>query len=150
MSNQPFLIFTIGEQRYALRIEDVVEVSSMVELMNMPTAQPEIIGVANRHGTPLPMLDLRQVFGHDHTEITASTLFVVAQSNDEQMIGLVVDMIHQVEYIENAQLNRTSGAGKFIHGIINSNNILTQVVDIEMLLNVYFSDAVVDENIFKV
>lgn len=150
MSNQPFLIFTIGEQRYALRIEDVIEVASMVELMKIPTALPEIIGIANRHGTPLPMLDLRQVFGHAHVEITATTLFVVAQSKDVQMIGLVVDMIHQVEYIENVQLNLTSGAGKFIHGIINSNNILTQVVDIEMLLKVYFSDAVVDEDMFKV
>lgn len=150
MSKQPFLIFTISEQRYALPIEDVVEVASMVELLNIPTALPEIIGIANRHGTPLPMLDLRQVFGHDHADVTATTLFVVAQPKDEQMLGLVVDVIHQVEYIESAQLNLTSGAGKFIHGIINSNNILTQMVDIEMLLRVYFSDAVVDEDMFKV
>ena len=152
MSNQsqPFLIFTIGDQRYALSIENVVEVASMVELLKMPTEHPEIAGIANRHGIPLLMLDLRQVFGQTDMVITSNTLFVVAQSKTEQMMGLVVDKIHQVEYVGQAQLNFTAKAGKYIRGIINSNNILTQVIDIETLLQTYFSDTVVDEDMFKV
>ncbi|MBZ0287863.1 MAG: chemotaxis protein CheW, partial [Anaerolineae bacterium] len=47
--NEPFLTFSLGTQRYALAIEEVVEVATMVELVQVAGMPPEVIGVANRH-----------------------------------------------------------------------------------------------------
>lgn len=148
-SSNAFLTFTVQDQRYALAIEDVVEVAPMIELMQTPSDNPAFVGVANRHGAPLPMLDLRQVFNQESTTITEATLFVVGRTQTDDFIGLLVDEIHQVDYITNTQIKTTVGAEKFIRGIISSNSILTQVIAIDPLVTVYLSDAVVDE-IFKV
>jgi purine-binding chemotaxis protein CheW len=59
---QPVLTFTLGDGIYALPIEEVIEVAAMVELIPLADAPPEILGMVNRHGEIMPVLDLRQVF----------------------------------------------------------------------------------------
>lgn len=104
----PVLSFRLGEQRYALMIEDVVEVAAMVALAPVPDAPPHLLGVANRHGEVLPMLDLRLMFGLVPQPIEAATLFIVVQY-EGQITGLVVDEINQVEYRANLAARSTGG-----------------------------------------
>lgn len=144
-NNQAFLTFTVQDQRYAFSIEDVVEVAPMVELMHTPSDNPAFLGVANRHGTPLPMVDLGQVFNQKSTPVTSTTLFVVGKTDADNFIGLLVDEIHHVDYVDETQYKATHGAEKFIRGIISSNNILTQVIAIAPLVEVYLANAIIDE-----
>ncbi len=134
-----FLTFSLGNQLYALPIEDVVEVAAMVELVSVVSAAPEILGLANRHGEVLPILDLRPVFQQGKSRINASTLFVVAASAD-QRVGLVVDEIHQVEYFGIEQLVGASTREKYVRGIIPYHNQLIQVIALPPLLAFFFSD----------
>ena len=46
----PLLTFRLGEARYALLIEDVVEVAAMVDMLSLPTERAEILGYINRRG----------------------------------------------------------------------------------------------------
>jgi purine-binding chemotaxis protein CheW len=132
----PVLTFSLGGQRYGILIADVVEVTAMIELMPITDSQPEILGVANRHGTVLPMLDLRRVLEHDAQPITTSTLFIVV-ADDEHQVGLVVDEVHQVEYLAAASLSSPQRAGKYIRGIISYESELIQIVDPVSLLTYY-------------
>ena len=127
----PVLTFSLGEQPYAVAIEDVIEVASMVELTTMPDRPPHMMGIANRHGTMLPVFDLRQIFEQEAAPVDSYTLFIVA-AHQGQMAGLVVDEVHQVEYLDTGE--RQSTAGKYIRDIVSHKGHLVQLISLPHLL----------------
>ena len=138
-SRLPFLTFNLAAQFYALLVEDVVEVAAMVERMPVPDSPPEVLGIVNRHGTPLLLIDLRMIFKHSAGPITSTTMFVVAGRAGEQQIGLVVDEVHQVEYVDKPQFQELSTSGKYIRGIISYRSQLIPVVSLAALLDAFLS-----------
>ena len=139
----PILTFALGEQYYALAIEAVVEVAAMVELISTIDERVEVLGIANRHGEVLPVLDLRLVMKSEALPINEWTLFVVAV-HDGKSVGLVVDAVQQVEYIPAVQVHESSASGKYIHGIISYKQRLIQLVALSPLITEY-SGAVTDD-----
>ncbi len=123
----PYLTFSIGEQYYALSIDYLVEVAAMVELTRTPDMNAQFIGIANRHGTVLPLLDLRAVFQQDAPAMDVATLFIVGRVG-ERMVGLVVDTIDQMEYIAANELSASQSKDAFIEQIITRDSRLIQVV----------------------
>jgi purine-binding chemotaxis protein CheW len=137
------LTIMLGDQYYALPIDNVVEVAAMVELTTLANASVELLGAANRHGSVLPMLDLRTVLNHEHKPVDDTSLFVVAQSND-QMLGLVVDQILQVEYMTSSAI-QIAGAGDHIRGVITVQGRMIQVLELASLINTYLSTSTTHE-----
>jgi purine-binding chemotaxis protein CheW len=142
----PILTFSLGQQQYALPVDEVVEVAAMVELVAVPGAPPEVLGVANRHGAVLPILDLRRAFGMPPAAITPSTLFIVAVHH-RRIIGLLVDEVHQVEYISQHQLHHSPTSGNAIRGIISHHDRLIQVIAIAPLITAYLNSHIADVTI---
>lgn len=128
------LTFRLGEQQYALPVTDVVEVGAMVELTTLPDASPVLLGIANRHGNALPILDLRQCFGLPPLQIATSTLFIMVEYIG-QAVGLVVDEVYQVRYVQPEQFTTTPGAGRFVKTIINDGTDLIQLISLAPLLD---------------
>lgn len=147
-TDTPILLLSIADQYYALLISDVVEVAAMVELIKLPDAAPEFLGVADRHGAVLPILDLRHIFAQTAAPVTASTLFVVA-NHESQLVGLVIDDVHQVEYIAREHLQFTSTFGKHIRGIISNRERLILVIALDTLFATYLSGVALDNEFIK-
>lgn len=137
------LTFMLGDQYYALPIANVAEVAAMVELTALANARPEVLGAANRHGSVLPMFDLRIIMNHEERPVDDMTLFVVA-GTDNNPIGLVVDQILQVEYLPGARI-KTAGAGQYIYGIITDAGRMIQILDLDSIVETYLSDTLVGE-----
>ena len=135
----PVLTFTLGERRYALLVDDVVEVAAMVAYTPLPESPPAVLGVANRHGTPLPLLDLRHVFDWPAVPIDTDTLFIVVQARGQQA-GLVVDVIRGVEYVAPERFRSAPAAGKMIRSIMSHEAELVQVIAPAPLLASYLND----------
>ena len=133
-----FLTFNLATQFYAILIEEVIEVAAMVEQMPVQDSPPEVLGLVNRHGTPLLLIDLRRIFKHTTQPITTSTLFIVAGYGSKQ-IGLVVDEVHQVEYVDKPQFQELSTSGKYIRGIISYRSQLIPVVALSALLETFLA-----------
>jgi chemotaxis signal transduction protein len=128
------LTFRLGRQEYAILIENVLEVTAMVEVTHLPEARAGVLGVINRRGDVLTLIDLRHVFNQSITPIDVSTLFIVAQDGPGR-IGLVVDEILQVEYYDLTHLQpHTTGA---LHGIIGQGERLVQLIAVAPLISVY-------------
>jgi len=53
-----FLLFQLGNDRYALEAGRVVEVLPLVELKGLPQSPPGVAGVFNYRGQPVPAVDL--------------------------------------------------------------------------------------------
>ena len=129
----PLLTFRLGEGRYALLIEDVVEVAAMVDMLSIPTERPEVLGYINRRGTILPLVDLRTVFKQPSSPITSATVFIVAAGGDKQF-GLVVDGVEQVEYVDALQLSDTLTSNPYLHGIISHQNEMISIIALPALM----------------
>jgi chemotaxis signal transduction protein len=140
----PILTFDVGGEEYGLPIEDVLEVAAMVELRPLSDAPPEILGIADRHGSILLLLDLRQLIRQESSAVTPATLFIVA-GQETRCIGLVVDDVYQVEYINSAQISQASITGKYIRGIINHKSRLIQTISLAALWTVFQTDALAED-----
>jgi len=139
----PILTFVLGEQHFALRIEDVVEVAAMVALTAISGTQAAVLGAANRHGEVLPMLDMRQVIGLSPLQVDDDTLFIVARRGTH-LVGLVVDLILQVEYANPRQIDRRA-TGHHVSGVVSDDRWLIQLLDVHALLQTFLPESVMIE-----
>ena len=140
----PVITFLLNQQYYALLVPNVVEVASMVELVAVPDKRPEVLGLANRHGKGLMVLDLRQIIGQDASVIDEWSLFIVAQY-DKHMIGIVVDEVRQVEYVSLDRFDQSISSGNYVRGIISSEDRLIQIVAIDELVKNYSSNMITND-----
>jgi purine-binding chemotaxis protein CheW len=129
----PLLTFRLGERRYALLIEDVVEVAAMVDMLSIPAERAEVTGYVNRRGSVLPLLDLRTVFKQPKTPITSASVFIVVAGGNQQ-IGLVVDAVEQVEYVDALQLSDTLASNPYLHGIISHQDDMISIIALPSLM----------------
>lgn len=134
----PVLTFRLGTQQYALLIEDVIEVVAMVEYMNLPDSTAEVPGVINRHGTVLPLIDLRAVFKQPGNPATSDSVFIVAEGGGRQ-IGLLVDEVQQVDYMDALQMSDAPTSSQFVHGIISHKDQMISIIALPSLLAAFLS-----------
>ena len=137
------LTLRAGDQVYGLAVENVVEVAAMVALDPVPEAPPAVLGVANRHGAAVPIIDLRRVFDHPETPINSASLFVVVVYNNV-MVGLVADEVLQVQYLTPSATPVTA-AGRYIKDIVGHNARLIQIIDLGALISAQLPDNFVLE-----
>lgn len=134
---QPLLTFRLGDQVYALRVDAVVEVAAMVALVQVIGGNESLLGLVNRHGVPMPLLDLRRIFEQTAPDPTLNTLFIVAQ-HQGRVVGLVVDEVLQVEYIDEAAL--ITGQGRYLAGIVSQHERLIQVIALSAVFKTYLPE----------
>jgi chemotaxis-related protein WspB len=56
-----FLLFQLGDDRYALDTGRVAEVLPLVAITPIPKAPTGVAGLFNYHGAPVPAIDLSQL-----------------------------------------------------------------------------------------
>jgi purine-binding chemotaxis protein CheW len=134
------LVFRLGEAQYALPVDQVMEVAAMVAVVRVPDAPPALVGMLNRHGDALPLLDVRHVFGLPPLPVSATTLFIVVQAGARRA-GLLVDEVQQVQYVAAAALQPVRGAGRLIYAMLGTATGLIQLLALEPLLLTYLPET---------
>jgi chemotaxis signal transduction protein len=84
-----YVLFLVGEKRYALKADQVREISFDNELYYVPFVPPYVRGYANRHGQPFTVLDVQMLF--EGTALESSTLLILDVAND-QLALLMTDV----------------------------------------------------------
>lgn len=135
-TNIPILTFSLGEQMYALPISEVIEVAAMVALIDVDDPRPEVLGIANRHGEILPVLDLRVMLRQQVTPIDPSTLFIVVYHHGLHF-GLVTSEVHQVAYMRAQALFNARAPGRHVRSIVSWEQQVIQILDLASLLAPY-------------
>jgi chemotaxis-related protein WspB len=90
-----YLLFQIGEERFALDATQVIEVLPLVGITPIPLAPPGVAGLFDCRGTPVPVLDLSQLTIGRPARHRMSTRIVVVRYLDaacgERMLGLIAE-----------------------------------------------------------
>jgi chemotaxis-related protein WspB len=90
-----FLLFQVGQNRYALEARRVVEVIPLLELKPLAQAPRGVAGVFNYHGRPVPAVDLSAVIlGRPASELLSTRIIIVNHPDDSgasRLLGLIAE-----------------------------------------------------------
>ncbi len=110
-NNYPLLTFTVNGQLYALPITQVVRVIEMVTLVQIRDLAHTVAGVINVQGQTVPVVDVRQRIGAPAQQYGLYTPIILVNfeltADNTQLLGLVVDAVQQVVYVDPDTVART-------------------------------------------
>lgn len=109
-----YLTFQLGAEVYGIEILKVQEIIGLMNVTHVPRTPPFVRGVINLRGKVIPVVDLRVKFGleaHDDTERTCIIVVQVACEDQRVTMGILVDEVSEVLYIDNSQIEPPPSLG---------------------------------------
>jgi purine-binding chemotaxis protein CheW len=133
------VVCTAGSQQYAIPVSMILEVAALVRVTALPDAPPEVLGVVNRGGEVIPLLDLRRCVGQPVRPLGLSTVFIVVACAGITA-GLVVDDIQDVVPLPANAFRLPAQSGPFIQGLAVVGEAPLLVLHVEALLQHFAPD----------
>jgi chemotaxis-related protein WspB len=146
-----FLLFQLGQDRYALEANLVVEVLPLVALKALPGAPRGVAGLIDYRGTPVPVIDVSALaLGVAAVSRVSTRLLIVRFSSaqgGECSIGLIVERATEMLKCAAGDFRatgvETSGA-PYLREVIRDRQGLIQRVDVAAMLGEELRAALFD------
>lgn len=90
-----FISFGLGEERFAISIEEVKEIIANYEIVHLPKMPEFIEGIISLRGKVTPVVDMRKRFDMPPREEDEETRVVVLEMADFA-VGIQVDKVYEV------------------------------------------------------
>ena len=138
VANREFLVFSLGEEEYAVDILKVQEIRGYDNVTRIANAPDFIKGVANLRGVIVPIVDLRIKFRLENVTYDSHTVVIVVNIED-RVVGIVVDGVSDVMSLSPEQIKPAPEFGvsmpvDYLSGLGNLEDRMLVLVDIEKLL----------------
>ena len=138
-TSSQFVGFQIGDQEYAIRIEQIQEIVILDRVTKTPQVPDFCDGVSNLRGSIIPIINLRRLFGLEARPADSETRTIVVNL-DERTMGCTVDMVSQViripeESVQPAPETVTSDGANYISGFATVDERLVILLNIDDLLD---------------
>jgi chemotaxis-related protein WspB len=95
-----FLLFQLGNDRYALDASRVVEVVPLLELKQLPQAPRGVAGIFKYRGRPVPAVDLCALtLGRPASERLSTRIIIVNYADDsgtQHLLGLIAEHVTEM------------------------------------------------------
>ncbi|APX92999.1 chemotaxis protein CheW [Halomonas sp. 1513] len=136
--SREFLVFSLGEEEYAVDILKVQEIRGYENVTRIANAPDFIKGVTNLRGVIVPIVDLRIKFHLDSVEYGGQTVVIVVNVG-ERVVGIVVDGVSDVMSLTPEQIKPAPEFGvtlssDYLSGLGSLEDRMLVLVDIEKLL----------------
>jgi purine-binding chemotaxis protein CheW len=86
------LAFSLKNEKYAVCVDQIKEVVSVLGITRVPHAPEFVIGVMNLRGEIISVLDIRYFLGLEHKAPTLEEKLIIIEINSEY-VGILVDKI---------------------------------------------------------
>ena len=136
--SQEFLVFSLGEEEYAIDILKVQEIRGYENVTRIANAPDFIKGVANLRGVIVPIVDLRIKFNLGKVEYNEQTVVIILNL-DRRVVGIVVDGVSDVLMLNAGQIRPAPEFGatlstEYLTGLGTVDERMLILVDIERLM----------------
>lgn len=143
-----FLSFKLGNENFATNVLKVQEILSLTTITRVPQSPSYMLGVINRHGTVLSVVDARERFGLPMKEATVNTCIIVVNieiDNEPLLIGMLVDAVVEVFEVAESEIKPPPGIGSkyksdIIQGIVKMENHFIMLLNID---KVFLSEEII-------
>lgn len=136
-----FLLFQLGEDRYALPANRVVEVLPLVGLKEFPQAPAGVAGAFSYRGQPVPVIDLIQLCLGRPARLRLSTRIILVNYPDDagqnHLLGLMAERANETirrEPGEFAPSGVINPAAPYLGPIAANDRGLIQWIEVRQLL----------------
>jgi chemotaxis-related protein WspB len=143
-----FLLFQLGEDRYALDTGRVVEVLPLVAITPIPKAPAGVAGLFNYHGRPVPAIDLSQLTMGRSARNRLNTRIVLVHYPDGRgkthLLGLIAEKVTETVRREPADFvasGVTTDRAPYLGPVATDARGVLQWIDVEWLLPASVRDA---------
>jgi len=109
-----FIVFKAGNDSYALAARQVIEVVPLVTLRACPDVPAYVTGLANYHGTGVPIVDLGRLVGGAPCVVYLSTRIILTsyagRGGQQRIIGLLAETVIETVEREESDFSQTGVA----------------------------------------
>ncbi|QYM80440.1 chemotaxis protein CheW [Horticoccus luteus] len=137
-----FLLFQLGNDRYALAARDVVEVLPLLTLKAVPGAPRGVAGLMDYRGTAVPVIDLSAlVIGRPAAQRISTRLLLARytpRSGEERLLALMAERATEMLRRDPADFQPAGVQGedaRYLGPVLSDSNGLIQRVDVNALLS---------------
>lgn len=139
MAENQFVIFRLGDEKYAVDILNVGGISEFREMTKVPNAPAFIDGIINLRGDIIPIVNLKKRFNIPEKNADSDTRIIINNIKGKD-IGFVVDEASQVIKIDDADIEEApdiiKGADRqYISGVGKVNDQIVILLNLEKVLN---------------
>ncbi len=139
MAENQFVIFRLGEERYAVDILNVGGISEFRNVTKVPNAPYFIDGIINLRGDIIPIVNLKKRFNIAEKEADSDTRIIINNIKGKD-IGFIVDEASQVIKIDDADIEDApdiiKGAERqYISGVGKVADHIVILLDLEKILS---------------
>jgi purine-binding chemotaxis protein CheW len=105
------VVFSLGDEEYALPISDVHEIIRYTEPRSVASSVGWVRGVISLRGKIVPVYDLSARLGDARRDADAKQKIVIVE-NDDRIAGIIVDDVTEVLTIESDQIEGIPSAAE--------------------------------------
>lgn len=139
-----YLTFSLGEEKFAISVENVQEVVELEQVTKVPNAPDYMLGIINLRGRVLPLLDTRMKLGLKRTEITKKSRIMILDLTTEEekslQVGALVDIAKEVIELTADDIQEAPDFENYkthapITGVVNNRGDITMIMDIARIFS---------------
>jgi len=128
------LVVSNGQEKYALKLMDILEIVDADQITSLPGSPDEIIGITMVRDNPLVVLSLSEMLGNQINNDNSQSIVVVERGN--AIYGLQVDAILGISYFDFDLLQVIEDDNAELSGILTtSSNEIIGLIQPENLIN---------------
>ena len=133
------LVFGIGNERYAVEIERIREITRPRSLTRVPNAAESVLGIISLRGTIVTILDVRRRLGHRKAAAVDDDTRIIVVAQEGEIAGFVVDRVYRVLAIDSASVEanpvvNSAEQNRYIRGVFRYSDRITILLDLERML----------------
>jgi len=136
-----FMTFELGKMKYAIELPKIKEILTYPEhITTLPNTSGWVKGLINSRGEVVPILDIRIKFNTGPAIYDENTSIITVITEDKRMIGIVVDLVDDVQKIDATHLAPVAEMGsgipaRYLKGYVRlQNNKMLVIMDIEKVV----------------
>lgn len=143
MDNSQLVVFTLGEEEYAVNISFAQEIMRIPSLTKIPNAPSFLEGVFNLRGKIVPVINLKKRFQIEKTEIGIDSRLLILEVEGIKA-GIMVDDVSEVMTMDKQSIESLD---EEIVGI--SKNSIEGVCIVENRIIILLNASMLKSEIFK-
>ena len=129
------LSFELAGAPYAVPVERVREIVRMRPVTPVPRMPDEVRGVISLRGEMIELIDLRRRLSLGSVEPSRRTRIIVIKTNDDEVVGLLVDGVREVLRVSDEAIQPATGSDTgAVNDLCKFNDEFVSMIELDRVL----------------
>ena len=135
-----YIVVKFGDEQYGIDIKYVDNIVRLQKITRVPKAQSFFNGVINLRGEIIPVMSVRKRFGLEADEFTDHTRIIDLKPEQQEPIGILVDVVKEVVTLDEDQIEKVYSDGKdeknkFVNAVGKHQDSLISLMNVNGVLD---------------